>query len=369
MTDPDGEGRRARALVLDAPERTHIEEFELPASGADDALVRVEACGLCGTDHEQWSGALAAATPMIPGHEVVGRILRIGSVAAARWHVQVGDRVVVEPRQVCGTCASCQAGRPRLCLRHSSADSYGQVPVSRPPSLWGGYAEVQYLSPDSVVHPIDGSIDPVVASMFNAVANGVRWGSSLPATAPGDVVAILGPGMRGLAAAAAARAAGARFVLVAGRGPRDQARLALARTFGADVTVDVQEQDPVEVLRDATGGLADVVVDATANAPSAFVQAMELATRQGRVVVAGVHGDTDVPGFRPDTILVKELRILGALGAETRDFRAALTLLRTEYDRFAAVSTTVVGLEGLPALLASMAGGGDAVPVFAAVIP
>jgi alcohol dehydrogenase len=366
VADP---GRPARALVLDGPRRTHLAEFDVPVVGAQDAVLEVEACGLCGTDHEQWSGALAAQTPVVPGHEVVGRVLRIGPGAEARWGIHPGDRVVVEPRQVCGTCTSCRAGRPRRCLRHSSADSYGQIPLSEPPGLWGGYATVQYLSAHSVVHPVDPSIDPVVAAMFNAVANGVRWGSSLPATAPGDVVAILGPGLRGLAAAAAARAAGARFVLVTGRGPRDQSRLALARTFGADLAVDVATDDPVEALREAAGGLADVVVDATANAPGAFVQAMELAARYGRVVVAGIHGDVDVPGFRPDLIVVKELRLLGALGAETTDFRAALALLESAYDRFAAVPATVVGLEGLPGLLAAMADGAGDAPVFAAVVP
>jgi alcohol dehydrogenase len=96
---------------------------------------------------------------------------------------------------------------------------------------------------------------------------------------------------------------------------------------------------------------------------------MDLAARYGRVVVAGIHGDVDVPGFRPDLIVVKELRVLGALGAETTDFRAALGLLESGYDRFAAVPATVVGLEGLPGLLAAMADGTGDAPVFAAVTP
>ncbi len=363
------EGERARALVLEGPRRVRICELQVPSVGPEDALLRVEACGLCGTDHEQWSGALPAPTPMIPGHETVGRIVRIGAGASARWGVRPGDRVVVEPRQVCGACASCRAGRPRLCLRHSSADSYGQIPLSEPPGLWGGYAEVQYLSPDSVVHPVDVGLDPLVAAMFNAVANGFRWGSSLPATGPGDVVAILGPGLRGLAAAVAARAAGARFVMVTGRGRRDQDRLRLAGAFGADLTVDVETSDPVDALREAAGGPADVVVDASANAPEAFAQAIALAGRRGRVVVVGIHGDADVPGFRPDAIVTKELHVLGTLGAETDDFRRALALLHAERDRFAALPAVTVDLEGLNDLLATMAAGGEGVPVFAALIP
>src|SRR4051812_5198282 len=83
----------ATAMVLEAPRRLVRRELPLPEIGDDDALLRVEACGLCGTDHEQYTGALAAGEPFVPGHESVGIIERIGSNAAARWGVSAGDRV------------------------------------------------------------------------------------------------------------------------------------------------------------------------------------------------------------------------------------------------------------------------------------
>ena len=89
--------RRVRALVLEAPRRLVPHEFALPEIGEDDALLRVEACGLCGTDHEMWSGSMKKNLPLVPGHEAVGIVERIGPLAAAKWGVQqLYARAVVE---------------------------------------------------------------------------------------------------------------------------------------------------------------------------------------------------------------------------------------------------------------------------------
>jgi len=100
----------ARALVLEAPRRLVEWELWAPAVGDDDGLLRIEACGLCGTDHEQWSGALPVGFAFVPGHEAVGVIERIGPLAAESWGVQPGDRVAVEVFQSCRACPACRAG-------------------------------------------------------------------------------------------------------------------------------------------------------------------------------------------------------------------------------------------------------------------
>jgi alcohol dehydrogenase len=246
---------------------------------------------------------------------------------------------------------------------------YGFVPVDRAPGLWGGYAQYQYLAPDSTLLPVPATLDPVVATLFNPLGAGIRWGVTLPGTGAGDVVAVLGPGVRGLSVAAAAHEAGAAFVMVTGLGARDAPRLALARDFGADLAVDVATADPVRALRDATGGLADVVVDVTANAPAAFAQAVALARPGGTVVVAGTRGTREAPGFDPDTVVFKELRLLGALGVDTSASRAALELLAARSYPFEALPRQVVGLDALDGLVRSMAGEGAAPPVHGVVAP
>jgi alcohol dehydrogenase len=359
---------KARALVLEAPRKMAVHEFDVPDVGEDDALLRVEACGLCGTDHEVWSGAIVKQLPLVPGHEAIGIIERIGPGAAQRWGLAPGDRVGVAPRQACGRCARCVAGDPRSCERHKG-DTYGSIPVTTAPSLWGGYAEIQYLSPSSQLVRVPATLEPVLASMYNAVANGIRWGVVVPGTKPGDVVAVLGPGVRGLSAAAAAREAGARFVMVTGYGPGDAARLRMAEAFGVDLVVDVAVDDPVAALQDACGSLADVVVDVTAMAPTAFVQALALAKDQGTVCVAGIHGDADAPGFRPDVIVLKQLRILGTRGTDSAEFRAAIDLLASGRYPFDQIPARTADLDHLPALLEMLAGEGtEPPPPFAALV-
>jgi alcohol dehydrogenase len=360
----------ARALVLEAPRHLVARDLPVPDVGDDDALLRVEACGLCGTDHEEFTGQLFPGYAFVPGHEAVGVIDAIGAGAAARFGVAAGDRVAVEVFLSCRSCDACRAGAYRRCTRHGLRDMYGFVPVDRAPGLWGGYAQYQYLAPDSMLCRVPPSLDPLTATMVNALGAGIRWAVTVPELQPGAVVAVLGPGVRGLSACAAAKHAGAAFVLVTGHGERDAPRLALAPSFGADVTVDVSVDDPVAALRRATGGpLADVVVDVTANAPAALGQAVHLARAGGTIVVAGTRGSGATPGFEPDLVVMKELRVLGALGVDTVAYEAALALLDARVFPFEALPYRAVGFDGASALLTDMAGEGALPPVRGVIVP
>lgn len=345
------------AAVLEAPRRLLVREFDRPAVGDDDAVLRVEACGLCGTDHEQFTGVLPTNGPTIPGHEAVGVIEEIGTAAASRWGVAEGDLVAVAPFQSCGRCDRCQAREERRCRHHGLRDAYGFAPVADPPSLWGGYATHQYLAPDSQLLPVPPGMDPVIATLFNPLGAGIRWAVTVPGTKEGDRVAILGPGIRGLCSVAAVKDAGASFVMVTGFGEHDRERLELAKRFGADATVDVASADPRSVERNF-----DVVVDVTAKAPAAFGQAIDLVRPGGTVVVAGTRGSSDTPGFSPDTIVYKECRVVGAFGVDLPEYRAALELLATGRYPFAELPRRVAGLDEADALLTTMAGEGDGPP-------
>ena len=312
----------ATAAVLHGVEDLQIETFAIPEVGPEDAVLKVEACGLCGTDHELYTGHIPAPYPVIPGHETVGTIESIGEIAAAKWQVDVGDRVAVECWQACGECEQCRTGIYRRCVRHGQTDLYGMIPTERD-------------------------------------------------TQPGDYVAVLGPGIRGLCALVATRDAGAEFVAVTGYGANDHPRLEMAEAMGADLVIDVAEEDPARKFRDATGGrLADVVVDVTANAPTAFGQAVRISAVDATIVMAGVRGQKGAPDLHADAIIWKELTVRGALGVDAPVYRKALDLLEQRKFPFDLFSRREVGLDETSDLLATMAGNGDAPPpVHGVIVP
>ncbi len=169
----------AEALVLTGPETLERRSFEVPDITDDTARLRIEACGLCGTDHEQFSGHIAAPFSFIPGHEIIGVIDEIGPDAAARWGVDQGDRVAVEVFRSCRQCEQCASGKYRRCVRNGLATMFGFVDAEIEPGLWGGYATHLHLPSDSMLLPIPDQLDAVLATVFNPLGAGIRWGGVL----------------------------------------------------------------------------------------------------------------------------------------------------------------------------------------------
>jgi len=321
--------RRSRVIVQTAPRRLELRELPIPDIDADSGLLRVEACGICGSDVEQYAGVLPVRFPLIPGHEPLGIVEDIGDRAAARWGVQPGDRVAVETLIPCGHCRACIEGRYQTCRGRGGMFGYAYVPLSHPPGLWGAYADYLYLDPHAIVHPIRKDIPPAIAVMFNPLGAGFRWAVEIPDTRPGDTVLILGPGQRGLASVVAARAAGAETIIVTGLS-RDARKLAVARELGADHVIDVEAEDARVRVHELTGGHgADVVVEVSANAAEPVAEALHYVATGGRIVLAGVKGFKSVPDFVSDLIVVKEITIKGAFGVTARGYDAAIRVIES----------------------------------------
>jgi threonine dehydrogenase-like Zn-dependent dehydrogenase len=321
----------SKAIVQHGVRDLRAGEFPLPTIGRDDALLRVEACGICGSDYEQYDGTLRVRMPVIPGHEPVGVIAEIGEDAARRWGVDVGDRVGVEALLPCGFCPECVQGRYRLCRGsgRGGLSAIGYRPVEEPPSLWGGYAEYMYLSPHALVHRISKDVPAEIAVMFNPIGAGVRWAVQMPRLGIGETIVVLGPGQRGIASVIAAREAGAGCIIVTGLS-RDERKLALAREFGAHHTIDAEREDVVRRVREITdNAMADVVIDVTALSLTAVTQAIDLAKRGGRVVLAGTKGPRPVPDFISDKVVTKEVTIMGALGVDWPAYDMAIRLIES----------------------------------------
>jgi threonine dehydrogenase-like Zn-dependent dehydrogenase len=301
-------------------------DLPIPDIDEDSAILRLEACGICGSDYEQFEGLLRTPVPVVPGHEPLGLIARIGDRAARRWGVDVGDRVAVETMISCRHCGPCLGGRYHLC-DHRRIYSY--IPLTEAPGLWGGYAQYMYLHPNSIVHPVDRSLPAQIAAMYNPLGAGFRWAVEIPRTAPGDTVVILGPGQRGLASVIACREVGAGTIIVTGL-EADADKLALARVFGADHTIDVDNEDAVARVKEITGGRgADVVVDVSSYATGPVADALSMARPGGTVVLAGVKGFKPVERFVSDLVVMKELSIRGAIGVTSTGYRSAIRLIES----------------------------------------
>jgi threonine dehydrogenase-like Zn-dependent dehydrogenase len=186
-----------------------------------------------------------------------------------------------------------------------------------------------YLDAHSIVHKVDPGLPPEIAVLFNPLGAGFRWAVEIPQTGPGDTVLILGPGQRGLASVLACREAGADRIFVTGL-EADAAKLELARKFGADETIDVDNEDVKRRIRELTDGEGvDVVVDVSSYATKPVAESLDYVRMGGTVVLAGVKGFREIPNFVSDKIVMKEIRMRGAIGVTSTGYRSAIRLIES----------------------------------------
>lgn len=319
---------KCRAMVLTGPEQMEMRTFDLPAIGDEDGLLKVELAGVCGSDPGIFRGKETFGPrpfPLIPGHEIVGRIAEIGPAAKQRHGVREGDWVVIEYAFGCGTCEPCQEGAYTICKKHYNYGS--MISCQNSPHFFGAYSEYLYIHPNAKVHYVGDDISPELGVLICAViANGVRWLSQIGNVSVGDTVVIVGPGQQGLAGVAAARESGAGTIFVIGL-PRDRERLEMAKRFGCDEIIVTGEQDPVPLISQATGGrMANVVMDVSGH-PSGAELALSLTGRKGTLVLPGLYKQK--VSLALDIAVTKEIKILGVFSHDSKAVRPAINMARS----------------------------------------
>jgi threonine dehydrogenase-like Zn-dependent dehydrogenase len=332
----------SRAAVLLEPGVVEMRDFPVPDVGEDDGVLRLEATGVCGSDVAAYrSVSRFYETPCVLGHEVVGTIEAIGPVAAARWNVSLGDRVVVEEYLPCGTCPACLEGMYQQC----PIPRYGGRPITSAPSLWGGYSEFMYLAPQSLVHRVDSATDPAVLQLYVPVSNGLHWVQGVAGGGIGSTVVVIGPGPHGLGCVIGAREAGAARVILVGA-ERDGSRLQAGLALGADHALTAAGGPVADQILEITGGsLADAVVNA-ADSAAAFELAVRIAAQRATVVQAGIAPrDATIDAAVLEDLVVKLLQIKTVLGRPSRMVEPALRLLASGRYPFEAMCSHVFGLE------------------------
>jgi threonine dehydrogenase-like Zn-dependent dehydrogenase len=346
-----------RAMVQTGPRSMEMRTLPRPAITGDEALVRVEACGICGTDIGMYEDGHGAEFPLIRGHEPVGTIEEIGEAHALRTGLEVGDRVAVDPFIRCGTCRACLTGHGELCAGSDPTrpyNNYSMIPLSEGSGLWGGFSTHLVASGHTVLYPVPSHVPASLAALFNALGAGVKWTLDAGGVGQGSTVVVLGGGQRGLCSAIAALESGASFVAVTGLG-RDRHKLALARDLGVHLTVNVEEESVVDAVRRELGSGVDAVVDTTPGATQSILDAIEL-VRVGGTIVSGGIKRRPVPEFPIDDLTRKEVALKGVLGTGADHYRRAIAMIASSTRPLHRLQTHVVPLEQLEYGISLLAG-------------
>jgi D-arabinose 1-dehydrogenase-like Zn-dependent alcohol dehydrogenase len=326
------------AILVDYEKPLEVRSIDVPAPEPNAAIVRVEASTMCGTDVHIWHGDYKAAglskVPLIPGHEIVGRIVELGKerkVDALNRPLAEGD-LVAWSYAWCGSCYWCTvAGQPTAC---ENARMYGWGSAGTFPYITGGFAEYAYVMPQCSIVKVPEGIDPAVAASatcaFRTIVHGYE---KIGRIGTHETVVVQGSGPVGLYALAFAIQSGARQTIMIGA---PEARLTIARRWGASTVLDIEtssiESRREQVMQLTEGRGADLAVECSGR-NAAFVEGLDLLRRGGRYLVIGASEPRPAL-VRPTYFNLGQLTVAGTMSGDIPHYYRALQFLADHQDRF-----------------------------------
>jgi len=322
-----------KAVLLSAVNNLAIAEVDKPKPGAKECLVKVLACGICGTDRHIYHGEYPSTKPVILGHEFGGVIEEVGPSSKFK----VGQVVSVDPNIVCGKCVDCQAGRTAFCPKLTALGV----------NINGGLAEY-VLTPDTQIYPVSDGLNPLHLAFIEPLACSIR-GLDLANLKGGEKVAVLGGGVIGLLVVQLAKLAGASEIVLI---TRQKFRRDVALKIGATRVIDPNSEDVNTAVTNM-----DVVFEC-AGAVETFQQAQNIARRGGSVIVLGLTAADVTLEVNPFNIVVNELRIQGSFLNPLTQGRAA-ELVESGKLNLDILISKVVDLAGVQAILDAPPAEGD----------
>ena len=338
-----------RSMRLEAVGVLALRETARPTPAPGELLVRVEACGICGTDRHLFLGEFPAKPPVTLGHEFAGVVESVGRAVTG---FSPGMRVTGDPNIACGRCPECHRGLVNMC-RHLQA-----IGIHRD----GGFAEYVCL-PEAQAYRLPDDLDPVHGAFCEPLACCIH-GMDMAGIRPGDSVVVLGGGLIGLLVVQLARLAGATDVSLV---TRDAGKRALAEELGATTSLDPTDADLKGLICGERGILpegAGVVIEA-AGVPRTIEQAPGLARRGGTVLVLGVLPQGARVKIEPFDLLSREVRMLSSF-SNPFTHRRAVDLIAKGAIRVDRLVTRLIGLDEAARVIAEPAPKGE---IRAIVVP
>jgi L-iditol 2-dehydrogenase len=331
-----------RAVRLDDVGQLFVREIEKPVPAPDEILVRVEACGICGTDRHLYLGEFPSRPPVTIGHEFSGIVEAVGSAVT---DFRTGMRVTGDPNIACGRCGQCRQGKVNLCEKLQA------IGIHRD----GGFADYVVI-PQNQAFALPLDLDPLHGAFCEPLACCLH-GVDLAEIKTGDSVVVLGGGVIGLLVIQLARLAGASRVVLVTRHPEKRA---LAERLGATATLDPTGRDPIAAIRDDDGllpGGADVVIEC-AGVRETIEQSTRMARNGGTAVILGVMPQGVKIEFEPFDILFRELKVVGSFLNPFTHARAA-DLIASGAIEIAPLISRTISLDEAPDAISHPARSGE----------
>lgn len=303
-----------QALVLEDTRKLNMKDVPEPVVGADDVLIQVKACGICGSDVHGYDGSTGRRIPpLIMGHEAAGIIAKIGSGVRS---FKVGDRVTFDSTVSCGTCRFCLSGDVNLCDNRQvlgvSCEDYRRN---------GAFAEYVAV-PEHIVYSLPHSFPYEKAALIEAVSIAVH-AAKITGIQPGSSAVVIGAGMIGLLAVQAFRVFGCSSVIAV---DLEKSKLAMAREMGADHTLLATDPDLLNKLRGATGGHGPDIAVEVVGAQKSISTAINGVRRGGAVTLIGnLAHSVEIP---LQVVVTRQLRLLGSC-ASAGEYRECIALMES----------------------------------------
>jgi len=290
-----------KALLLSEYNRLEMVDLPMPRPGPDEILVRIQACGICGSDvHGYDGGSGRRIPPIVMGHEAAGTVAARGKDVGS---VREGDRVTFDSTVYCGACEFCRRGQMNLCDRRQV------LGVSTPEYRRAGAFAEYLIVPDRIVHPLPANITFAEAAMVEPLAVAVH-AVSLASVTENDTALVVGAGMIGLLVLQALRAAKCSRIYVA---DIDDTRLDLARNLGATAVINVKTADASAEVRRVTGDAGvDIALEAVGSSAT-IKTAVESVRKGGTVILIGNIAPTaEIP---LQAVVSRQIRLQGSAGS------------------------------------------------------